>query len=426
MRKSVGMVTGLVVLVGLAASVVAVPRAPECCADKPAAAADAPKPGEADPADAAPADGAAPACANGSCSPIADAAFDQYFDVAKFGAAWYTMSPEMLTDCALGLAEAERVFQRTHKSGLTAARLFKLSVKMAIETRNTASLDRLGAAAAARKDGDLATLIDAAKKVAGQSRAIDPASKFSVDDLTASQFEAIKSAVDGIRQAKVLGDAEGLKAIEAELADTTEFGPAEKAYLGRMAKDSQEGSRDVAEGEDPTKALLATLSAGSRESNRDQVRANVSAGGWHVVWGVELNEGEYLKFVASVAASIITANPGFVQAYFQDYLDRTYTKFAGSLPGVAKKAFLETAVKAMKDRGRTFNINRVGIRAGIATYQNWNDITFKEPRTTIGRQCTGPNWARVCVNVPQITFVTVTKRVPGPNKHQPYFAFRTY
>jgi hypothetical protein len=406
------------------------PAQSSCCngaEDKPAAEAPAEPPepveGEAAPSEEAPED-----ATDSPVSPsIADPSFDKHFELTRFGAAWYAMDAEMLTDCALDLAEAERIYQRQHIGGITSDKVLLLCVKMASETQNKEALERLAAVAAQRKDEQLAAMADAALKVSGEARAAAPSLKVAIDDRTSEQFEAVKAVVERIKLAKIAGDSGVLQEIAANLADSSSFSDEENTYLSKMAADAAESSRggDM-EAVDPTVEALSLLESGGRDSNRNAVRANVEAGGWYVVWGVELNEGEYAKFIASVAASVVTANPGWIQAYFKDYLNRTYTKFKAKLPGIAQKAFVETAAKAMKSRGKTFNIGKVGIRGGIATYNNWQIVSYNEPRTRMVEKCKKVLGKKICTKVPEVYTVRVEKKVSLPNKHQPYFAFRPY
>src|SRR5262245_14049069 len=115
----------------------------------------------------------------------------------------------------------------------------------------------------------------------------------------------------------------------------------------------------------------APAARAANESNRDEVRARVESGGWHVVWGVNVNEAEYARLAAAVAASVAAENPGPVMRYFDDYLERTMDKARRNAPGVSAKALKDTLARALQDRGRTFRVGRIGVKAGIATYRRW-------------------------------------------------------
>lgn len=158
-------------------------------------------------------------------------------------------------------------------------------------------------------------------------------------------------------------------------------------------------------------------SRAGNESNRDDVRARVEADGWNVVWGVTINEAEYAK----AAAALYSGNLG---AYFGDYLDRNIEKFQRNAPGVTRDALVNTLKKAFKDRGRTFRVGRIGVKAGIATYQRWYTQSIQVPDGTERYKIHGPfgswTWGY------RAKFKTVTKQVPLPNHHQPYVAFRLY
>lgn len=153
------------------------------------------------------------------------------------------------------------------------------------------------------------------------------------------------------------------------------------------------------------------------ESNRNEVRARVEAGGWNVVWSVTINEAEYAKAAASLYS-------GKFWAYFSDYLDRNIEKFQRNAPGVTRQALLNTLEKAFRDRGRTFRIGRIGVKAGIATYQRWYTQSIRVPDGTERYKIHGPFNTWTWGYRPK--FKTVTKSIPLPNHHQPYVGFRLY
>jgi hypothetical protein len=164
-------------------------------------------------------------------------------------------------------------------------------------------------------------------------------------------------------------------------------------------------------------AAFAAAPAMAQDSNRDQVRATVASGGWNVVWGVTLNEAEYAK------ASLSLYN-GTFSAYFDNLLQRNIDKFRANAPGVTASAVSSTIQKAFKDRGKTFRVGKIGVKAGLATYNRWYNTSMQVPDGTERYKIKGP-WGTWTYGY-RPKFKTVRKQIPLPNHHQPYVAFRLY
>jgi len=170
---------------------------------------------------------------------------------------------------------------------------------------------------------------------------------------------------------------------------------------------------------------LATLAVGSlvhtasaQDSDRNQVRARISAGGWYVVYGELVNEAEYAKMAAALYA-------GSPQAYFNDYLNRTIVRVQRTAPEVARRALYDTVRRALRDRGRTFRLGKVGVKGGIATYRRWKYVSSHVPTGQTERyKIKGPFGTWTWGYRPEMKLVR--KRIPLPNHHQPYVAFRIY
>jgi hypothetical protein len=163
--------------------------------------------------------------------------------------------------------------------------------------------------------------------------------------------------------------------------------------------------------------VLAAAPAVAQDSNRNQVRANVESGGWNVVWGVTINEAEYAKASASLYS-------GSFSAYFDNLLQRNIDKFRAKSGGVAASAIVSTIRQAFKSNGATLRAGKLGVKAGIATYNRWQMISYKVPDGTERYKIKGPFGTWTYGYRPK--FKTVTKKVPLPNHHQPYVAFRLF
>jgi hypothetical protein len=160
------------------------------------------------------------------------------------------------------------------------------------------------------------------------------------------------------------------------------------------------------------------------ESNRDAIRAGIESGGWSIAWGVTINEPEYAKFIAACAVALSTGNLGAVGQYFQDYLNRSIDKFKRDVPNVARAELVNTVLKALKNRGATFRVDRIGIKAGIASYRRWYRTTIQVPDGTERYKIRGPLGTWTWGYRPK--FRSVTTETPLSNHHQPFVGFRLF
>ena len=163
--------------------------------------------------------------------------------------------------------------------------------------------------------------------------------------------------------------------------------------------------------------MLAAVPALAQDSNRNEVRANVESGGWNVVWGVTINEAEYAKASISIYS-------GSYSAYFNSLLQRNIEKFTTNAGGVVASAISEAIKQSFKGRGTMVRVGKVGVKAGLATYNRWQMVSAQVP----------DGWERYKIKGPWGTWTygyrpkwkTVQKKVPLPNHHQPYVAFRLF
>ncbi|KAJ6020685.1 hypothetical protein N7540_006189 [Penicillium herquei] len=104
---------------------------------------------------------------------------------------------------------------------------------------------------------------------------------------------------------------------------------------------------------------------GKEVTNRNDVRAAIAAGGWEVVYGDLINEGDVLTFIISIPTGTVG---GWVAQQVQDQL----TKFSQSLSDVSDDIvvqatnYLEGLIKG-KSSGET-DIDGLGVKGGFATY----------------------------------------------------------
>jgi hypothetical protein len=158
----------------------------------------------------------------------------------------------------------------------------------------------------------------------------------------------------------------------------------------------------------------------AEESNRSDVMKNVEKGWNKTAWGVVVNDAEYLKFTAAVAKAIATENPAPVMRYFEDMVRRNISKFKKEAGGIAEEVLWEAIVDGMKN-GKISKFDRLELKAGLATWQRWQIVSYHEPRTYKCKQSLpfgGWTWG-VCT-----TTELVRKRVSLPNWHQPFVSIR--
>src|SRR5262249_22565918 len=126
---------------------------------------------------------------------LRDPAFERYVDVAQVGEALAAGNPGLLTDVAMQLAEGERVLQRPHKA-LSAARVLKLAMRLAVEKKDKPALDRLAKVVKASGDKELKAWFTKAQTLGAGSP--KPATGWleAVERLDSESFLMLKSYLD--------------------------------------------------------------------------------------------------------------------------------------------------------------------------------------------------------------------------------------
>ncbi|PKY07475.1 hypothetical protein P168DRAFT_287955 [Aspergillus campestris IBT 28561] len=105
--------------------------------------------------------------------------------------------------------------------------------------------------------------------------------------------------------------------------------------------------------------------SGKEVTNRNQVRADIAAGGWEVVWGDLINEGDVLTFLISIPT-------GSVAGWVTQQVQAQLAKFSQSLGDVSDDVVAQATTyleNLMKGRGSgEADINGLGVKGGFATY----------------------------------------------------------
>jgi len=202
---------------------------------------------------------------------ILDPAFDVYIRPAMLGRAYAGVDPALLTDAALQLAEGERVLLRSRK-GITAAQALQLAVRAAGDKQDKASLERLAKHAESRGDKELASKIAATQKLASASRESPSRMMVPIDDIGLGAYGRIRYCIQKIDQAKLIGDARCLKAIEDDLDGCipSRF----QSDVRKLIADARASIPDDLKIDDQLVGVLSRLAATSRSDENENDKAD--------------------------------------------------------------------------------------------------------------------------------------------------------
>ncbi|HKI37297.1 MAG TPA: hypothetical protein VKA46_35920 [Gemmataceae bacterium] len=201
-----------------------------------------------------------------------DRAYERYIDVAYLRDALAKGDPVGLADCALQLAEGERVLLRPHKA-VTSDKLFRLAAKVAAEKRDKETLARLGRAAKELKNDELAKAVAAAATLAGGARKPDPSVSVALDQVRPETVVLYQSFVQEIKSAKSIGSKAQLDALETSVKAAEELDEKLRTPLLKQISDARGA---LPEKGDPELDVLARLAMASRGGARTVPRISVS------------------------------------------------------------------------------------------------------------------------------------------------------
>jgi uncharacterized membrane protein len=168
-------------------------------------------------------------------------------------------------------------------------------------------------------------------------------------------------------------------------------------------------------------SLVMPATSYAESTNREEVRAGLSGGGWSVVYGDLINEADYALFIAAVASSVACECPAPIYEYFDHQLQAQIDKIERTAPDIALEALEDLFVQAFNSDGEVLRHGRLEISGGLATYNRWETIIYHEPRTYKCKQDLpfgGWTWI-MCTTTEEVERTT-----PYPNNFQPYFRFR--
>jgi len=193
---------------------------------------------------------------------VNDPAFNRYVDLGLLAQAWEEKDPTLLTDCALQLAEGERILLRSHKA-FSADKLFELAIRAASQKNDSATLDRLAKAVEQRDNPALKAQIAAVSKLGGESRSADPMAMVSVEDMTPEGYASYYYLVRRIKAAQIGADRAALDALQETVKAPSDIGAPHREYLKKLIADAlAEIPKDAKP--DPDVEMLDKLGSASR------------------------------------------------------------------------------------------------------------------------------------------------------------------
>lgn len=223
-----------------------------------------------------------------------DPAFEHYVQLTMVGEAIAARDASLLADVALQLAQAERILLRKHRSGIVASTLIGKAAKLASDTQDKATLDRVKTAVDALQDEDLIGQIKTTERFIGSSRTAAPAVSVQIQDVDANTLLQIKEWLDSIRTAEVVVDLESLRGIRSELETSDALNDEQRAAIVTQI----DGIIAAAPVPDAQDELLLKLTAASRPHNRGERESQLRARfGGCITFG-----GEYSAMTAVLTA----------------------------------------------------------------------------------------------------------------------------
>ncbi len=109
-----------------------------------------------------------------------------------------------------------------------------------------------------------------------------------------------------------------------------------------------------------------------KETNKPEVQARLTEGWDKVVFGKELDHGEYVKLLGSVAASVAAGNPTPLVGYTKQFIQE-------SIDGLSTDLEREIVLTALRNPDKVFASGKWEISAGFATYEHRKAIGIELP-----------------------------------------------
>ncbi len=201
-----------------------------------------------------------------------DPAYDQYVNMSNVGVAWQSQDAAALADGALQLLEGERILMRPHAK-LPAEKVLILAGKIAVEKKDTETLERLRKAAERHGKKEVAAQLSATNKLAAAAR--DEEEFFvSIEDTSPEEYGAFHDYAERIRGARIAGEAITLENLQDEIERSELLMKQRRDYLLRQI---QKTSAVLPKDGQPDEAIaaLSRLGGASRGWGIDDVNKYV-------------------------------------------------------------------------------------------------------------------------------------------------------
>lgn len=205
-----------------------------------------------------------------------DPAFDKFVSAELISEAVWNQDPPALADIGLQLIEGERILHRPRK-GLTADQVLAFALRAASEYGDKETLERLVRAGKERDRPKLAEGATAALKLAGATRAADPALNVNLDEVTPEGVARMQAILQACREAKVAGDVKALEALEAGLPHVEGLTDTQRKEFAKRITDAKRAAESGGD------ELVRKLNAASRADPFLGVSAYFDGTGMRVV-----------------------------------------------------------------------------------------------------------------------------------------------
>ncbi len=363
-----------------------------------------------------------------------DPAFDRYVDLGRLPMALAEEDGEMIVDVLLSLAEAERVLQRHHKSGVTADDILTKISAYIVRNADESTLGRLDRAASEEDREAWKQILTAAKEFASKSRAKVP--KVRIDQLSTAEVMRMTATIHAIRMAELQGEATALDVMKGDIEDCEDLSNEEKRYLiGEIDSAKAYGENHPNVGL-ATSELMREFGSASRgvctkcsglgwyfrgfsrktcdrcggtgqveeggvggftgyKTNKFDLKSQQEHGGWTVAWADDIKETDVLEGVVSVGVSIYLENP----APFYQWIERLINRTINSLVSSAGRTFpnhiysqvrslaadvIREAIRGRSPRDVMRQYDTVDFKAGAIKYSGANYLLGQVVSTTWG------------------------------------------
>src|SRR5262245_49606389 len=96
--------------------------------------------------------------------------------------------------------------------------------------------------------------------------------------------------------------------------------------------------------------FLASGAAHAQDSNRNEVRANLEKDGWHVIWGKNFTEADWVRGTKAIAESVAAKSPGPFLQWFGEAAEANFRKIQRNMKGVTRKQLEAWIVQSLHGR----------------------------------------------------------------------------